>query len=73
MSERTAFTTIESGTGGILVVGGLLLVGGGSFLGVASYALIIFGVLALLQAVAVGLHLVDVPAEGSPRAKDRHR
>lgn len=70
MSDRTGARPSKRGSAAFWWAAvGLLLTGGGSFLWVASYALIVLGILALLQAVVVGLHLADVPGEGAPRER----
>ena len=59
--DRTVFAGMEAVVGLALAVIGLLLLGVGGFGAAAGTALVVLGVLAILQSVAVGLGLVKMP------------
>jgi hypothetical protein len=56
--ERALFAAVESAVAAVLAIGGAFAVYGGGLLRTVGVALIVFGTIALGQAVAVGLGLL---------------
>lgn len=59
--DRTLFAGMEAVVGATLAVVGVLLLGTNALGGAAGTALIVLGVIAVVQSVAVGLGLVKFP------------
>jgi hypothetical protein len=66
-SDRTLFAAVEASVGGVMfVAGGLLTAAAGLFIPWGC-ALLVLGAAAVIQAVLVGLHLMDMPGQRKDR------
>jgi hypothetical protein len=70
--DRTVFAATEAVVGALLAVAGVLLLGVPGLGAAASAALIVLGVMAVAQSVAVGLGLVTMPSGGDDSSDHDH-